>query len=99
MTARRWHLPAAVVAALLIAEGAVWILRPDERLEPIAVPESSSFKPAELERARTYVSGQRLLGLGAIAAQGALLVLLVYRPPRRVLRRLQRASRDRVVVA
>jgi STE24 endopeptidase len=99
MTARRWHLPAAVVAALLIAEGAVWALRPDQQLDPVAVSEARYFKPAELERARTYASGQRLLGLGALAAQGLVLVLLVRRPPRRALRWAAHQSRGRVVVA
>ena len=59
------------------------------------VSASSLFRPAELERARDYAGGQRLLGLGAIAAQGAVLVLLVVRPPRRAMRRLERAARGR----
>ena len=33
--------PVAVVAAVLIAEGAVWLLRPDERIDPLPVSESS----------------------------------------------------------
>lgn len=98
MTARRWRLTAAVVAALLIAEGAVLLLRPAQDLDPVPVSASSLFRPAELERARDYAGGQRLLGLGAIAAQGGVLVLLVVRPPRRVVRRLERAARERTVV-
>ena len=83
MIARRWRLPVAVVAALLIAEGAVLVLRPAQDLDPVPVSASSVFRASELERARDYAGGQRLLGLGAIAAQGAVLVLLVVRPPRR----------------
>ena len=99
MIARRWRLPVAVVAFVLIAEGAVWLLRPAERIHPQPVSASDVFRPAELERARDYAGGQRLLGLGAIAAQGVVLVLLVVRPPRRTMRALERAARGRKAVA
>jgi len=89
----------AVVAFLLIAEGAVWMLRPEERIHPEPVSASQVFRPAELERMRDYAGGQRLLGLGALAAQGAVLVLLVVRPPRRVVRALERAARGRTAPA
>ena len=92
MIARRWRLPVAVVAALLIAEGAVFVLRPAQDLDPVPVPASSLFRPAELERARDYAGGQRLLGLGAIAAQGAVLALLVLRPARRFIGRTRRTA-------
>ena len=99
MIARRWRLPIAVVAALLIAEGAVFGLRPAQDLDPVPVSASRVFAPAQRERARDYASGQRLLGLGALIAQGAVLVLLVLRPPRRVVGSLERAVRGRVVAA
>ncbi len=99
MIAGRWKLPVAVVAFVLIAEGAVWLLRPAERIHPQPVSASQVFRPAELERARDYAGGQRLLALGAIVAQGAVLVLLVVRPPRRVVRALERAARGRKAVA
>lgn len=89
----------AVVAFVLIAEGAVWLLRPEERIHPVPVSASDVFRPAELERARDYAGGQRLIGLGAIAAQGAVLVLLVVRPPRATMRALERATRGRKAVA
>ena len=89
----------AVVAAVLIAEGAVWLLRPDERLHPQPVSASSVFRPAELERARDYAGGQRLLARGAMVALGAVLVLLVVRPPRHLVRRLERTARGRIVLA
>ena len=54
MTARRWKLPVAAVAAIVVAEVAVWPLRPDERLEPLPVAESRYFEASELERARDY---------------------------------------------
>jgi STE24 endopeptidase len=99
MIARRWRLPVAIVAFLLIAEGAVWLLRPEERIHPLPVSASQVFRPAQLDRMRDYAGGQRLLGLGAIAAQGAVLVLLVVRPPRRVVHALERAARERTAVA
>jgi STE24 endopeptidase len=92
MIARRWRLPAAVVAALLIAMAAVAVLSPAQDLEPVPVSASDLFRPAELERARDYTGGQRLLGLGALAAQGAVLLLLVLRPPRGVVSCIERVA-------
>ena len=95
MIARRWRLPAAVVAAFLIAEIAVLLLRPAMDLDPVPVSASSLFRPSELERARDYAGGQRLLGLGGIAAQGVVLALMVVRPPRRAIDRIERVARGR----
>ena len=99
MTARRLRLAAAIVAAVLIAEGAVLVLRPDERLDPVGAPESRYFSAAQLERARDYARGQRLLALAGIAAQAMVLVLLVWRPPGRTVALVERAARSRVTVA
>ncbi len=99
MIARRWRVPIAVVVALLVAEGAVLLLRPAQDLDPVSVPVTSVFRPAQVERARDYAGGQRLLGLGAIAAQGAVLALLVLRPPRRAVGVLERAARGRAAGA
>lgn len=96
---RRIGLPVAVVGALLVAEGAVWLLRPEKPIEPAAVPESRYFSASELERARDYAGGQRLLALGALAVQGAVLVLAVARPPRRAVRLAERASHGHDLVA
>jgi STE24 endopeptidase len=95
----RFRLPAAIVGALLVAELAVWLLRPEQPIEPADVPESRYFSAAQLERARDFAAGQRLLGLGAIAVQGAVLVIAVVRPPRRAVRLAERAARGRVAVA
>jgi Zn-dependent protease with chaperone function len=100
VTARkRFGLPVAVVGALLVAEGAVWLLRPDEPIEPASVSESHYFSTAQLERARDYAGGQRLLGLGGLAVQGAVLVLAVARPPRRAIRLAERAGRGHDLAA
>ncbi len=88
-----------MVAALLIAEGAVFVMRPAQDLDPVPVSASSLFRPSERERARDYAGGQRLLGLGAIVAQAGVLVLLVVRPPRRAVARLARAARGRAAPA
>lgn len=96
---RRASLPAAVVGAVLVAEVAVWLLRPGGVIPPADVPASRYFSASELERARDFRSGQRLLGLGALAAEGAVLAFLVVRPPRRAVRLAERASRGRPLVA
>jgi STE24 endopeptidase len=96
---KRFGFPVAVVGALLIAEAAVWLLRPDEPIEPVPVSESDYFSAAELDRARDYASGQRLLGLGVLAVQGAVLVLAVARPPRRAVALAERSARGHELVA
>jgi Zn-dependent protease with chaperone function len=100
VTARkRLGLPVVVVGALLVAEVAVWLLRPEEAFEPAAVSESQYFSAAELERARDFASGQRLLGLGTLAVQGAVLVFAVARPPRRSIGLAERAARGHDLAA
>jgi STE24 endopeptidase len=96
---KRFGFPVAVVGALLIAEAAVWLLRPDETIEPVPVSESDYFSAAELDRARDYASGQRLLGLGALAVQGTVLVLAVARPPRRAVALAERSARGHELAA
>ena len=89
----------AIVGAVLIAEGAVWLLRPEGVIEPVEVSESAYFSPAELERARDFREGQRLLGLAGTAVTGAVLVLMVARPPRRVIALAERGGRGRQLAA
>src|SRR5437870_4786203 len=94
-TRRRFGLPVAVTGAALVAQAAVWLLRPKRSIEPAPVPESRYFAKAELERARVFARGQRLIGLGALALEGTLLILLVSRPPQRSIRLAERATRGR----
>ena len=70
------------MAALVVAEGAAWLLRPkDEPIEPVSVSERAYFGEAQLERAEDFRDGQRLIGLGALAVEGgALLLLALWRP-------------------
>jgi len=84
---------AAAVAMVLVAEAAVWLLRPGERpIQPAPVSESDYFTPAQIDRGRTYSDGQLWLFVAALGAQGAVLITLALGRPaaaRRVLQRLE----------
>ena len=99
MRAPRFSFPAAVVAAVVVAEVAVWLLRPDGLIDPLPVSESRYFTQAQLERAHDFRDLQRVIGVGALLAQGALLALIVARPPRAALARAERLARRRPLVA
>jgi STE24 endopeptidase len=76
------RLGVAAIAAVIVAEGAVWLLRPrGEVVEPVAVSERSYFSTAQVDRAESFRSGQRLLGVGTLAIEGGVLVTLaLWRP-------------------
>jgi STE24 endopeptidase len=96
--APRWvAIGATAVAAVMVAEAAAWLLRPREVIEPVAAEESAYFEPQQLERARDYRSGQRLLLVCGLAAQGAVLVLLISGRPAVARRALERASERPVI--
>jgi STE24 endopeptidase len=95
MRARRFTLPVAAVATVVVAEAAVWLLRPDGLIDPVGVSEARHFTAAQLERAHDFRDLQRLIGLGGLAAEGILLALLVVRPPRAALARTERLVRGR----
>ena len=83
----------AVVAAFVVAEAAVLLLRPrDGVIAPVPVDPGSYFTPAELERARDYRHGQLALFAASTAIEAALLVWLVRRPPARAARALPPAG-------
>jgi STE24 endopeptidase len=88
----RWaRLGATAVAAVVVAEAAAWLLRPRDVVHPVHADEDAYFSHQELERARDYASGQRLILVGSLVAEGAVLVLLATGRPaatRRVLERL-----------
>jgi STE24 endopeptidase len=92
------RLGAVAVAALHDAEGAVWLLRPRaESIPPATVNEQAYFSPAELERASDFRDTQRLIGLGALAVEGGVLVVLaLWRPP--ALRRALRVASGRPIL-
>ena len=58
-------------AMVLVAEGAVWLLRPGDRADqPAPVSESDYFTPAQIERGRDYSDGQLWLFVGGLGARG-----------------------------
>ncbi len=76
---------------MVVAEAAAWLLRPREVEQPVAVPENAYFSHDELAKAGDYASGQRLILVGGLLAEGALLILLATGRPtitRRALDRL-----------
>jgi STE24 endopeptidase len=83
----RLRLPVAVVAALVVAEAAVLLMRPRDRLEPVAVAPQTYFSAAQIERAEDYRSGQLWLYGARLAIELGLLVVIVRRPPRWLERR------------
>jgi STE24 endopeptidase len=91
MKGHRARLPAAVMAAVVAAGVATWLLRPRSGLiEPAPVTAADYFSHAQLEKAHDYADTQRLLGLGGLVLTGGVLVLLVTPPSRRALARLGR---------
>jgi len=80
---RRLRTPLAVVAALVVAEAAVLLLRPrDGVIAPAPVDAASYFSRAEIDRARDYRRPQLALQGGILAVELGVLVALVARPPR-----------------
>ncbi|MGA8219585.1 MAG: M48 family metallopeptidase [Solirubrobacterales bacterium] len=88
----KWvRIGVTAVAAVVVAEAAAWLLRPREVEQPVAVPENAYFSHDELAKAGDYASGQRLILVGGLLAEGALLILLATGRPtitRRALDRL-----------
>ena len=75
----------AVVAALVVAEAAVLLLRPrDGVIDPAPVQLSSYFSAAEVDHARDFRRPQLALYGGTLLVEVAVLGLLVARPPRRL---------------
>ena len=77
----RWG--AAIVAAVVVAEVAVVLLRPRSGvIEPAPVRTESYFSASELERARDYRRPQLAIYGAIVALELGVLALLVARPPR-----------------
>ncbi len=85
------RLPTAIVGALVVAQAAVLLLRPrDTGPDPVPVEARAYFSEQELDRAEGFRDGQRWIMLAGLAVDGAVLVWLVARPPRRLRDRLTR---------
>jgi Zn-dependent protease with chaperone function len=85
------RLGLTAVAAVVVAEAAAWLLRPRDIESPVHADENAYFSHQELTKARDYASGQRLILVGSLLAEGTILVLLATGRPaatRRVLERL-----------
>jgi STE24 endopeptidase len=88
------RIGAAAVAAVIVAEAAVWLMRPrGEILDPAPVSEHAYFSQAQLDRASDFRDGQRLLAIGTLAVEGAVLVVLAVWRPAPLRAALRRASR------
>ena len=75
----------AIVAAVVVAELAVVLLRPRSGLiEPAPVRSASYFSASQLDRARDYRRPQVAIYGGVLVVQLGLLALIVARPPRRL---------------
>ncbi len=82
----RLRLPIAIVAALVVAEAAVVIMRPRDLVEPLAVAPRAYFSAGQIEKAEAYRNGQLWLLGARTAIELGLLVLVVARPPAVLLR-------------
>jgi STE24 endopeptidase len=81
----------AVVAAFVVAEAAVLLLRPrDGVIAPAPVDPKSYFTPEELKRARDFRHGQLVIFGASMVVEAAVLVWLVRRPPARLRAPLRR---------
>jgi STE24 endopeptidase len=87
----RLRLPLVLVAAVVVAEGAVLLMRPrDAGPDPLPVEARAYFTPAQITRAEDFRGGQLWLYGARVAIDLGVLVLIVRRPPpalRRVFRR------------
>src|SRR5688572_9740499 len=75
-----------MAAAVVVAEAAVLLLRPRTGvISPAEVSAASYFTGAEIERAQDFRDGQTALYLLRVAVELGVLILVVRRPPRRLL--------------
>jgi STE24 endopeptidase len=87
----RSRLPLAFVVAVAAAAVATFLLRPRSGLiEPAPVEVQHYFTTQQLDRAEDFRGLQRVLALAGLGIGVGTLAVLVWRPPRGVLRRLER---------
>jgi STE24 endopeptidase len=86
------RLGVTAVAAVVVAEAAAWLLRPRDIEHPVRAEESAYFSHEELTKARDYASGQRLILVGSLVAEGVVLVLLATGRPAVTRRALERVA-------
>ena len=82
---RSWRLPVALVAAVVVAEAAVLVMRPRDRgPEPVPVEPRAYFSEAQIEKAEEFRTGQLWIYAAQTAIGLGVLVLIVRRPPERL---------------
>jgi STE24 endopeptidase len=86
----RVRLPVAIVAALVVAEAAVFLFRPRDGLQPVDVTAQTYFSAAQIDRAEDFRSGQLWLYGLRLAVEIGVLVYVVRRPPKPLQRHFRR---------
>ena len=81
---KRLRLPVSIVAALVVAEAAVFLMRPRDSIAPIDAAPQTYFSTAFIERAEDFRTGQLLLYGTRLVIEIGLLVYVVRRPPARL---------------
>jgi len=82
---RSWRLPVALVTAVVVAQAAVFLMRPRDRgPEPVPVQPRAYFSRPQIDRAEDYRSGQRWILLAQTVIGLGVLIVIVRRPPRRL---------------
>ena len=82
---RSWRLPIALVTALVVAEAAVFVLRPRDRgPDPLPVEARAYFSAEQIEKAEDFRTGQLWIFVAQTAVGLGVLTLLVRRPPERL---------------
>ena len=81
---KRLRLPVSIVAALVVAEATVLLMRPRGGIEPVDAAPERYFSAAFIERAEDFRSGQLALFGVRMALELGLLVYVVARPPARL---------------
>ena len=86
----RSRLPLAIVVAVAAATAATFLLRPRSGLtRPAPVEAEQYFTPLQIERAEDFRGLQELLGVAGLGVGLVTLAVLVWRPPRSLLDRLE----------
>src|SRR6476619_4413430 len=89
---------AVAVAAVIVAEGAVWLMRPrSDVIEPAPVSAGAYFDHAELQRASAFRDTQRLIGIGSMDVEVGVLAGLALWRPAPLRHALERAARRPIV--
>src|SRR5918997_1314282 len=87
----RSRLPLAIVVSVAAAAVATFLLRPRSgMIEPAPVDVEQYFTAFQLQRAEDFRGLQRLLGVAGLGVGVATLAVLTWRPPRRLLARVER---------